>query len=61
MKLVIDIQNRGSCGKFGNANMMDDPFFFGKASSFDQGLLDEMERLEILLRERRSRLENFLV
>lgn len=41
-------------------DLVDDPFFLGKASVLDRGLVVKLESLEILLRERRAQLEQFL-
>src|SRR5437762_3379854 len=56
----INVGDERSGGNVSLLDIVNDPFFFGKASSVDRGLLVELKRLEILIHERRSALEQLL-
>jgi len=56
MRLVVHIDDdRRQCGK---PDVLDDPILLGGTGIYDQGLIQELERLEIRIREFRMRLEN---
>ena len=61
MRLVVNIENGSSFGKCGTTDFLDDPFVFGKASIAHKGLIEELQRLEIRIRECRILLENVSV
>lgn len=58
--LDFDICDNGPIGNHGILDLLNDPFFFGKASVLDYGLIIKLKALEVLIRERRSQLEQVL-
>lgn len=56
----INVPDSRPCGDEGLLDLVNDPFFLGKASALDHLLLVKLKRYEILFRERRAQLEQLL-
>jgi hypothetical protein len=41
MKLVINVENGSAWGQCGHTDLLNDPFLFGKASTYNQGIILE--------------------
>jgi hypothetical protein len=61
MRLVVNIENGSSVGKCGTTDFLEDPLIFGKDSIAHKGLIEELQRLEIRVRECRILLETVSV
>jgi hypothetical protein len=54
---VFDIENLCGGGNRCFLNLINDPFFFGKGAALDSRIIQNLERIEFLIRERRMQLQ----